>query len=161
MNPTNATNGPTAGQIMHTEVLTVSESTSLSDVQRLLCDYQISGAPVTDEAGHIIGVVSMRDLIDRYADDAPPRDRGVHDFYDMVRPGDGSDDDVVVPEDSEDTAADIMTAQVHSVALEAPLVEIARKMSELRVHRLLVEQGGKHVELVTSFDVLEALGAMN
>lgn len=142
-----------AGDIMQSPVFTVSESTSLRDLQQLLSDYGISGAPVTDAAGHIVGVVSVRDLLERYASvERTPED--VHDFYD------GREETAVdfeLPDSAGDTVADVMTAEVHSVVRGATLAQVARKMLELRVHRILVLEGPHHVGLISTFDVLRAL----
>ena len=58
----------TARDIMRKDVVTVNYATPLSDVERRLSDHRISGAPVTDESGHIIGVISLKDLVERYAE---------------------------------------------------------------------------------------------
>lgn len=150
----------TAADIMQTSVLTVSESTPLVEVERLLSEHRIGGAPVTDEAGHIVGVVSMRDLLERYSENPEMRPRWSYGLYD-VPGGDADGDDYVrleIPDSSEETARDVMTAQVHSVAKTAGLPEVARRMVELKVHRILVEEDRRHVGLITTFDVLRALG---
>ena len=142
-----------AGDIMQSPVFTVSESTSLRDLQQVLSDYGISGAPVTDTAGHIIGVVSVRDLLERYAS-AERNPAETHDFYDGR---DESAAEFELPDTAGDTVADVMTAEVHSVVRGATLAQVARKMLELRVHRILVLEGPNHVGLISTFDVLRAL----
>ena len=71
----------TARDIMQSDVITVPYATPLSEVERTLSDNRISGAPVTDEAGHIIGIVSIRDLVERYAEDPDARPRRGNGFY--------------------------------------------------------------------------------
>lgn len=53
----------TAKDIMQTEVVTVGFEDSLSSVYRLFAAAEISGAPVVDELGTIVDVVSVRDLM--------------------------------------------------------------------------------------------------
>ena len=148
----------TARDVMQTDVVTVSTTTTLADVERTLSDYRIGGVPVTDEAGHIVGVVSMRDLLERYAEDPVKRGQW-HGFYDEPAAASaGTVPSLQIPEHVEETAGDIMTGQVHCVESDATLAAVARQMVDHQVHRLLVEEGGKHVGLVTTFDLLRALG---
>ncbi len=48
--------------VMQTEVLTIPVGTPYRDVERLLREKQISGAPVVDGEGSVVGIVSEKDL---------------------------------------------------------------------------------------------------
>ncbi len=52
-----------ARDIMTRDVITTGPKASIHDVARLLSDYHISGAPVVDGEGHMIGLVTEADLI--------------------------------------------------------------------------------------------------
>ncbi len=52
-----------ARDIMTRNVITIGPAASSHDVARLLSDYHIRGAPVVDEEGHMIGLVTEADLI--------------------------------------------------------------------------------------------------
>lgn len=149
----------TAADVMRTDVLTVSESTPLSEVERLLGETRVGGLPVTNETGHITGVVSLRDLVDRYTQDPDSRPRRGHGFYHLsAEELEEEDFDAFeVPEESEETAGDIMTAQVYNVDRTAPLKAVAAKMVELNVHRLLVTENKHNVGIISTMDVLKAL----
>jgi CBS domain-containing protein len=54
-----------AQDIMTTDVVTVSPETGVRDVAKLMIDRRISGVPVVDSDGHIVGVVTERDLYRR------------------------------------------------------------------------------------------------
>ncbi|HVG94843.1 MAG TPA: CBS domain-containing protein [Planctomycetota bacterium] len=150
-----------AGDIMRTDVITIDQSAPLSEVERVLVENRISGAPVTDETGAIVGVVSIRDLVERYAEDPdarPRRGRGwfqidtdVLDEDDMV----GSSE---IPEEAEETARDVMTAEVYSVPEDAGIRDIARLMHAHHIHRVLVEADGMYVGLLSTMDLLGAIG---
>lgn len=148
-----------ASDIMQTNLLTVATSTPLSEVEQLLAEHNISGAPVTDETGHIVGVVSMRDLFDRYTQDPGARPRRGPGFYHLAT-HDLADDDFdsfEVPPEAEETAQDVMTAQVFAVPTKMPIVDVARRMLELKIHRILVTNEKKrHVGLITTHDMLRA-----
>jgi CBS domain-containing protein len=51
--------------MMTREVLTVKPDTPVSQVARLMSEHDISGLPVVDDAGHVLGVVTERDMIVR------------------------------------------------------------------------------------------------
>lgn len=152
----------TARDIMRTDVIVIHYATPIRDVERILSENNISGAPVTDEAGRVMGVVSMKDLIERYTQDSDAHGRVVQGFYHVS--GDESFGDANLPEfqfaeESGLTAQSIMTAQVHAVPADAGLKEIASAMVSHKIHRVLVEDEGKHVGLIGTLEILDALSA--
>lgn len=151
----------TARDLMRKDVVTVSYADALSDVERTLSDHRISGAPVTDEAGHIIGIISLKDLISRYAEDSDARPRRGAGFFHLSTEEllDDDFDAFSVPAEAEETAGDIMTGEIYSVPVDAGLKEIAQGMLEHKVHRLLVQQDGQYVGLVSTMEILAALSA--
>ena len=151
----------TARDIMRDEVITVPYAAPLSEVERILSDNRISGAPVTDEAGHIVGIVSVRDLVERYTEDPDARPRRGPGFYHLSseETEDEDFDSFEVPEESEETAADVMTGEIYSVDVSAGLKEIATAMAKHRIHRILVRENGRHVGLISTMEILNALGA--
>ncbi|KAF1855542.1 hypothetical protein Lal_00002583 [Lupinus albus] len=55
--------GMKAKDIMVTEVLTVKQHATIKEIARVLIDNKISGVPVVDEAGHLMGMVTEGDLL--------------------------------------------------------------------------------------------------
>ena len=53
----------TAADIMTTNVKTVRPEASVTEVARLLCDNNISAAPVCDAQGQVLGMISEDDLL--------------------------------------------------------------------------------------------------
>jgi CBS domain-containing protein len=149
----------TALDIMKTTVLTVSTNTPLAEVERLLSERRISGVPVTDEVGHIVGVISMRDLIEHYSEDPSTRPGGSNAFYNVPSEElpEGEIESLEMPEESQETVGEIMTAAVYTVGADADLREISRKMVDMNIHRILVEDNGKTVGLISTMDILKAL----
>jgi len=148
-----------AQDIMRTTVLTVSTSTVLSEVERLLSEHRISGVPVTNEAGHIVGVISMRDLIEHYSEDPEARPSHSVGFYNMSSDEflEGKVESLEIPEESEETAGEIMTAEVFAVDADAGLREVCQKLVQLKIHRVLVEDQGRTVGLISTMDIVKAL----
>ena len=151
----------TARDIMRKDVVTVNYATPLSDVERRLSDHRISGAPVTDESGHIIGIVSLKDLVERYAESAESHPRRGPGFFHLSSEEmqDEDFDTFQVPDEAEETAGDIMTGEVFSVEAGAGLSDIAAEMVRHRVHRVLVEEGGKYIGLISTMEILDSLSA--
>jgi CBS domain-containing protein len=151
----------TARDLMRTNVITVGYNAPLSEVERTLADNKISGAPVVDEGGRIIGILSLKDLVDHYTEDPdsrPRRGRGY--FHLSYEEMDEEDADAFeVPEESEDTAEDVMNSQIYSVGPDAGLPEIAAVMAKHRIHRVLVEENGRFLGLLSTTELLEALSA--
>ncbi|HEX9653693.1 MAG TPA: CBS domain-containing protein, partial [bacterium] len=52
-----------AKDIMNTDVITVEEDLSVGDLANLLTDKMITGAPVVNAKGKLVGVVSMSDIV--------------------------------------------------------------------------------------------------
>lgn len=153
----------TARDIMRTQLITVSTTTPLADVVRLLGEYRVGGLPVTNEAGRIVGVVSMRDLIERYAQDPDQHPRRRESFYGAPDASlDTLDDDEAIEPvefeaEADETAGDLMNSEVWSVPASADLQQIATVMVERHIHRVLVLEKERHVGLITTLDVLRAL----
>jgi CBS domain-containing protein len=148
-----------AGDIMRADVITIDQSAPLSEVERVLVENRISGAPVTDETGAIVGVVSIRDLVERYAEDPDARPRRGRGWFQLDT--DELDEDMYesseIPEEAEETARDVMTAEVYSVPEDAGIREIAGLMHEHHIHRVLVEADGMYVGLLSTMDLLGAI----
>jgi CBS domain-containing protein len=146
----------TASDLMNPEVLTVHTDTTVRELASFLIDNEISGAPVADAEGRLVGVVSLADI----AAAATGEDRSGED-------GSGyfgrAWDDSLDEEDVEDLpldgmrVADIMTPQVYSVKEDATVSEIASLMLKGHLHRLLVTREDRAVGIITTSDLLGLL----
>jgi len=160
----------TARDLMRTQMITIDRNAPLSEAARLLIGNAISGAPVTDARGLVVGVVSLRDLVERYAEDpaARPHQERTADAPTDTAPDDADEEDV--ERDLEDELAerdmapsqegrveDVMTSEIRSVPATASLPEIAEAMKRHSVHRLLVEDQGRYVGLIGTLEVLDVL----
>lgn len=59
----------TAADVMQTDVTTIPATMPLEEVEQVLSESDITGAPVTDHAGRIAGVISLRDLVGHLTDE--------------------------------------------------------------------------------------------
>lgn len=146
---------PTAKEIMTTEPVTVSPGTSVKELAVILEDNNFTGAPVVDEDGKLVGVVTESDLIDQHKNLHLPT---VITIFDWVLPiGGGGETEKELKKMAGSTVADIMSEDVVTVDEDASLEDIATIMSEQKVHFVPVMSGEKLVGIVDRSDVVKAI----
>lgn len=154
----------TAKDVMQTQVVSVGADDPLLSVYRLFTDEEISGAPVVDEAGRVVGVVSIRDLI-RAAREEQEAAFSDSDYYHggladpeagQLMGGDDFEEAL-----SQRVVSDVMTTELVSVAPDATVPEIVRTILNDRIHRVLVvDQRGDEdalVGIISLFDLIALL----
>jgi CBS domain-containing protein len=134
--------------IMSTDVVTVSPATSLKDVARLLVQHRISGVPVVDEQGSVVGVVSELDLLFK---ERGRVERGrilawLLDDYGMEGQAKAE----------ARTAQDAMTSPAVTTLPSTPVSVAATQMLEEHVKRLPVVAADRLVGIVTRADLVRA-----
>jgi len=149
----------TARDLMTPNPLSVREIATVREAVVLLTSKGISGAPVIDEAGRPLGVLSQADIL-VHAREQPGHSPLV-DYYQRsdlsmvpgeVLPWDKSAAEATV------RVADIMTPVVFSVSPETAASRVVEDMLALKVHRLfVVEKDGTLVGVISALDVLRHL----
>ena len=146
----------TASDLMNPEVLTVQTGMTVRELASFLIDNEISGAPVADAEGRLVGVVSLADI----AAAATGEDRSGEDGSGyFARAWDDSLDE----EDVDDLpldgmrVSDIMTPRIYSVKEDATVSEIASLLLKQHLHRLLVTREDRAVGIITTSDLLGLL----
>jgi CBS domain-containing protein len=158
----------TVRAIMQTQVLTVPPHMSVRELVQVLAKARISGAPVVNSTGDIMGVVSSTDVVALAAWGA--QTRGRNPWQDDEGAGDEETAEYfrvaeLLPEvqtagpigDVECLVEDIMTPAAYAVRSETTLAELAQFLVRRHIHRALVVDEGKLVGIVTTFDVLRAI----
>ncbi len=148
----------TAEDLMSRGVLVISQHMSLRAAAHLLTQARVSGAPVVDEEGRCVGVLSAADLVhwmDRGKQATKRRGTGAScvccDWQ-----IDGLDD---VPEDE---VSRYMTTNVVATGPETRVGELARWMRNAHIHRIvIVDERRRPVGVVSSMDVLAAVARMD
>lgn len=150
-----------ARDIMNTDVLTIQDDMSAREAADFLINHEISGAPVEDRKGKVVGVVSLTDVAlagtDRVGFASSVSDNP--DFYlrgweDELDPEDFR---TLHIEDEGLPVREIMTRSVYSVEEEATLPEVARAMVQAKIHRVLVRRGEEIVGIISTLDLLKAV----
>lgn len=143
-----------AEDIMIKDVVTVGPEALIRDVATLMLERRISGVPVVDAAGRLLGVLSEGDLIRRPEIETDKIRRG---WLGLFVSSDEKAHDFVKSHGR--MAREVMTKPAISVTPETPLAEVVHLMERKRVKRLPVVAQGKLVGVVTRTDLLRALVA--
>ena len=142
----------TAGDIMTRDVATTSADGRLQAAIRLMLDRKVSGLPVVDRAGAIIGILTQGDLLRRVELNTNERHASWLDFFrSPSRPA----KDYVATHSR--VVGDIMTTTVLTVDEAAPLSEVVSVMQGKHVKRVPVVASGSLVGMVSRADLLRAL----
>jgi CBS domain-containing protein len=163
----------TAADVMNPRVLTVREDMTVRELAHFLVDHDISGAPVVDEDGKLVGVVSVTDITLALAEDSEDGEEGEDgedeedEEEDDDLPGDffrhewtqGLSREKVAELQLEDAieVREIMTPEVHTVPEEMPIPDVAELMIGTHIHRLLVTREEKVVGILSTSDLLGLL----
>jgi CBS domain-containing protein len=132
---------------MTRDVVSVTSDTPLKDVAALLVARGISGLPVCDADGAVVGILSEADLLVKQGG-SPERSGGL--FAWLVETASAPD----LAKLRAHTAGEAMTAPAITVATGSPVSEAARTMVSLGVNRLPVVEGGRLVGIVTRADLI-------
>ena len=141
-----------ARDVMTTAVHSVRPETPVKEIARLMLEQHISGVPVLDGTGRLVGVVSQSDLIHRHEIGTEPRRKWWLRLFD--------DADVSAREYTKThglKARDVMTRQVVSVNASAELADVASVLDTNKVKRVPVLRAGMLEGLITRSDLVKAL----
>jgi len=132
--------------VMTTDVITVRPETTLKEVAELLATRGISGAPVVDASGHVVGVVSEADIL---AKERKPRQQSrlAHLF------GHETHD----PKAEARIAGEAMTSPAVTITADRRIDAAAGLMLDRNVNRLpVLDREGLLVGIVTRADLVRA-----
>ena len=123
-------------EIMRTDVKTVNLEATVGEAIGTLADVHVSAVPVTDAQGQVVGVLSTTDILDALSETS---DRDVREelFDEPVR--------------------DLMTPRSRVIDPDADVLDAARDMLRLDVHRLFVERNGRLVGVISQTDIVAAV----
>jgi CBS domain-containing protein len=144
-----------ASDLMTRDVAVVHPDTSLADATRLMASRHISGVPVVDNAGDVVGMLSEGDLV-RWHDYS----QGELRWLDLL--AEGHELAPVFLEgirDQRRKVKSVMSSGVTSVTEETSARDIARLMHAKNIKRVPVLHDGKLVGIVARSDLVRALAA--
>ena len=140
-----------AEDIMTTDVVCLNESLDLHECEKILLDRGISGAPVVDEKGRLLGVLSKTDIVNHHY---------------CSGEAEGGGDDALTTESaagchvfeySSPKAGALMTPVPCIASVHTSLVDLAALMVDHELHRVVICHNRKVVGIVSSFDIMRAV----
>ena len=136
--------------LMSTDVVTTTPAAPLRDVARVLVEHNISGIPVCDDAGAVVGVVSEGDIL--FKERGPIETRGGFLGWLLDSPSESE-----LEKARARTAGEAMTSPPVTAAPFESAAAAARRMTEVGVNRLpVVAMDGRLVGIVTRADLIRA-----
>ena len=144
-----------AKDIMTADVVTITPEASVEEIAKLLLARGISGVPVVDAEGALVGLVSEGDLIRREGDAEHHSSWWLNLF---AGPEEQARDYIKV---HGRRAEEVMTREVVTVGEETPVGEIARLLEKRRIKRVPVVRDGRIVGIVSRANLLHGLATHN
>jgi CBS domain-containing protein len=141
-----------AQDVMTTGIATVPPDTALAAAIEIMLTRHVSGLPVVDGDGRLVGVLTEGDLLRRAETGTEPTRPRWLDF--IMGPARLAEDYVRT---HSRRVADLMTHDVVTVSPETTLADVVALMESHRIKRLPVLHGGTLVGIVTRTDLLRAL----
>lgn len=143
-----------ARDVMISPVITVKPSTTVEEVAKLFLDKKISAAPVLDDTGKLVGIVSEADLLHR-VEAGTERHRSWW-LTALI------DSDRLAAEFVKAHArsvSDVMTRSVITATPQTPLHEVATSMEKNGIKRLPILENGQLVGIVSRANLLQAVAS--
>jgi CBS domain-containing protein len=141
--------------VMTRRVVTIAASARVAEAARQMLNHRISGLPVVDRKGSLIGMVSEGDLL-RRSEVGTERHRPRWLEF-LVGPGRLARDYV---RSHGRKVGEVMTSDVATVAEGTPLDRVVEIMESRRIKRLPVLRAGKLVGIVSRANLLQALAGI-
>jgi CBS domain-containing protein len=144
-----------ASDVMTPTILSVPPDAALLQAVRLMLQHHISGLPVVDADGKLVGIVTEGDLLRRVEIGTQRKRPRWLEF--LIGPGRLATE---YAHACGRKVHEVMTREVQTVGAEAPLDEIVQLMERHRIKRVPVVRDGKLVGIVTRANLLRALASV-
>src|SRR5215510_9009152 len=141
-----------AEDVMVSTVITVGVNASIGEVAAILLNNHISAAPVVDEKGELVGIVSEGDLMRRPEIGTTKR----HSWWlELISNKWGSATEYIKSHSRK--VADVMTRDLITAKPDTPVGDIAGLLERNQIKRVPIVEGGKLVGIVSRANILQAL----
>ncbi|MBU4321144.1 MAG: CBS domain-containing protein [Thermodesulfovibrionales bacterium] len=144
-----------AKDIMTRDVITVRTTTTIEELARILMEHKISGVPVVDDAGDLIGIVTENDLINQNRRLHIPTVIRLFDAFIMLESSGKIEKEI--KKMTAIAVNDIYTKEVITVTEGTPVQDIATIMSEKKVHLIPVVEGKKILGIIGKIDLIKGI----
>lgn len=115
--------------LMTTDVVAVAPTTSIRDAARMMFRYRVSGLPVVDPDGHVLGIITEGDFLAM-----------------ELRRADGGE--------AAEFVSEVMSHSVLAISPDLEVMEAARFMHSHDVKRLVVTEDARMTGILSRFDIV-------
>jgi CBS-domain-containing membrane protein len=145
----------TAGDVMTKDVITVTKDISIRALAELFARHRISSAPVVDDSGELIGIVTESDLIEQDKSLHIPTVISLFDWVIYLESNKKFEKEL--KKMTGQTVGDIYTREVEAATPATPVSELADIMSTRKIHAVPVVEGHKVVGIVARIDLIRTM----
>jgi CBS domain-containing protein len=145
-----------AQDVMTKQVFTVEPGTPVEAVARLMVEHRISGMPVVEPSGRLVGMVTDGDLYRRAELLTEPHR---FNWLELFWSGRADAKEYVMTHGR--VARDVMTPDVYAVAPDTSLRQIADLLSDRHIRRVPVVADEKVVGIVSRANLVQAFAALS
>ena len=155
-----------SSEVMVTKIVTLKPTEPLAQAASVFLDNQISGAPVVDDDGKCIGVLSVTDVIGAAEKVADRQAKIADQFFgksDLILPVSVYEEELAGVRDKLTPAAEqpvqnFMVTNLVTVAESDPIEKVIRSFVNAHVHRVIVTSPEGHLRgIIGTLDVLASL----
>jgi CBS domain-containing protein len=144
----------TAGNIMSKKVVFVKQEMPLAEAAHLLAEKKISGGPVIDQDGRVIGVVSEKDFLKEMGVGATPS-------FMQIATHCLDSKSCMIGKLRNRTVGDIMTKPPITTGTEMTIGTISTLFAKRQINRLpIVDADGRPIGIVTRTDLAHSFHAL-
>lgn len=149
----------TAAELMMSNPISLRENALLKEAVVMFTDKGFSAAPVIDDAGRPVGVLSRSDILIHQREKVEYLEpEFFHESELVTKAGEKLTKGFQIENVDKTRVRDLMTPAVFSVAPETSAAKVIQEMLALRVHRLfVVDTNGTLIGLISALDVLRHL----
>ena len=151
-----------ASDIMTKDVICVNPEMKINELDKVFIKQKINGAPVVDENGSLVGVVSKSDIVN-YDFKKGMHASSISDYYRSTGIESQMTEDPIEIDASSmanTEVKDIMIANVITGNPDDSIHGLANTMCEKKIHRLVIVEENKVVGIVGTLDLLKVFGKM-
>lgn len=144
-----------ASDIMNTRIVSVAPEASVAEIAGLMLTHGVSGVPVVEEGGRLVGMVTEGDLICRPELDTEHKPRS----WWLQAFGNPADLAAEYARSRGNCASDIMSRNLITVRPDATLRDIAELLEKRHIKRVPVVSDGAIVGIVSRANLVQALAS--
>ena len=144
-----------ARDIMNKNVITVQEDSSIEEAAGILTEYKISGAPVVNKQGKIVGMVTEGDLLHKETNPRTPAFLNILGAFIYVRGIERYREDF--KKLAATSTSEIMTTDVITASGDMEIEDVAALMVEHGIKRVPVVENGNIIGIISRADIIKTL----